>query len=108
MRLGSWKCEISKGTLTHDIYKKNVIKDRHRHRYELNFNYIESLTKSGMVLCGKNPETDLVEIIELPNHSWFIGVQFHPEYQSTVDKPHPLFKSFIKAATNKKRTYGRK
>ena len=108
MRLGSWKCEISKGTLTNDIYKKNVIKERHRHRYELNFNYIESLTKSGMVLCGKNPETDLVEIIELPNHSWFIGVQFHPEYQSTVDKPHPLFKSFIKAATNKKRTYGRK
>ena len=79
MRLGSWKCEISKGTLTHDIYKKNVIKERHRHRYELNFNYIESLTKSGMVLCGKNPETDLVEIIELPNHRWFIGVQFHPE-----------------------------
>ena len=108
MRLGSWKCEISKGTLTHDIYKKNVIKERHRHRYELNFNYIESLTKSGMVLSGKNPETDLVEIIELPNHCWFIGVQFHPEYQSTVDKPHPLFKSFIKAATNKKRTYGRK
>ena len=55
-----------------------------------------------MVLCGKNPETDLVEIIELPNHRWFIGVQFHPEYQSTVDNPHPLFKSFIKAATNKK------
>ena len=108
MRLGSWKCEISKGTLTHDIYKKNLIKERHRHRYELNFNYIESLTKSGMVFCGKNPETDLVEIIELPNHSWFIGVQFHPEYQSTVDKPHPLFKSFIKAATNKKRTDGRK
>ena len=108
MRLGSWKCEISKGTLTHDIYKKNVIKERHRHRYELNFKYIESLTKSGMVLCGKNPETDLVEIIELPNHRWFIGVQFHPEYQSTVDKPHPLFKSFIKAAINKKRTYGRK
>ena len=108
MRLGSWKCEISKGTLTHDIYKKNVIKERHRHRYELNFNYIESLTKSGMVLCGKNPETDLVEIIELPNHRWFIGVQFHPEYQSTVDKPHPLFKSFIKAAINKKRSYGRK
>ena len=108
MRLGSWKCEISKGTLIHDIYKKNVIKERHRHRYELNFNYVESLTKSGMVLCGKNPETDLVEIIELPNHRWFIGVQFHPEYQSTVDKPHPLFKSFIKAATNKKRTNGRK
>ena len=98
----SLKCEISKGTLTHDIYKKNIIKERHRHRYELNFNYTESLTKSGMVLCGKNPETDLVEIIELPNHRWFIGVQFHPEYQSTVDKPHPLFKSFIKAATNKK------
>ena len=108
MRLGSWKCEISKGTLIHDIYKKNVIKERHRHRYELNFNYVESLTKSGMVLCGKNPETDLVEIIELPNHRWFIGVQFHPEYQSTVDKPHPLFKSFIKVATNKKRTNGRK
>lgn len=108
MRLGSWKCEISKGTLSHNIYKKNVIKERHRHRYELNFNYIESLTKAGMVLSGKNPETDLVEIIELPSHCWFVGVQFHPEYQSTVDKPHPLFKSFIKAAINKKRSYVRK
>ncbi len=108
MRLGSWNCEILNGTLTYDIYKKNMIKERHRHRYELNFNYSKLLNKAGMVFSGKNPETDLIEIIELPSHSWFIGVQFHPEYQSTVDNPHPLFKSFVKAALNKKINNGRK
>tara|TARA_B100001057_G_scaffold88241_1_gene84338 strand:+ start:6887 stop:8488 length:1602 start_codon:yes stop_codon:yes gene_type:complete len=108
MRLGSWNCEILNGTLTYDIYKKNMIKERHRHRYELNFNYSKLLNKAGMIFSGKNPETDLIEIIELPSHSWFIGVQFHPEYQSTVDNPHPLFRSFVKAALNKKINNGRK
>ena len=97
MRLGSWKCKIEKNTLAKKIYKKEVISERHRHRYELNFEYMDKLKKAGMVFSGLNPETGLVEIIEIPNHDWFVGVQFHPEYQSTVKNPHPLFVSFVKA-----------
>ena len=97
MRLGSWKCKIEKNTLAKKIYKKEVIAERHRHRYELNFEYMDKLKKAGMVFSGLNPETGLVEIIEIPNHDWFVGVQFHPEYQSTVKNPHPLFVSFVKA-----------
>jgi len=97
MRLGSWKCKIEKNTLAKKIYKKEVIAERHRHRYELNFEYMDKLKKAGMVFSGLNPETGLVEIIEIPNHDWFVGVQFHPEYQSTVKHPHPLFVSFVKA-----------
>ena len=97
MRLGSWKCNIIKQTLAYNIYKKELISERHRHRYELNFNYIEKLNKYGMVSSGVNPKTGLVEIIEIPDHKWFVGVQFHPEYQSTVQNPHPLFVSFVSA-----------
>ena len=97
MRLGSWKCKIEKNTLAKKIYKKEVIAERHRHRYELNFEYMDKLNKAGMVFSGLNPETGLVEIIEIPNHDWFVGVQFHPEYQSTVKNPHPLFVSFVEA-----------
>ena len=97
MRLGSWKCKIEKNTLAKKIYKKEVIAERHRHRYELNFKYMDKLKKAGMVFSGLNPETGLVEIIEIPNHDWFVGVQFHPEYQSTVKNPHPLFVSFVEA-----------
>ena len=97
MRLGSWKCKIEKNTLAKKIYKKEVIAERHRHRYELNFEYMDKLKKAGMVFSGSNPETGLVEIIEIPNHDWFVGVQFHPEYQSTVKNPHPLFVSFVEA-----------
>ena len=97
MRLGSWKCKIEKNTLAKKIYKKEVIAERHRHRYELNFEYMHKLKKAGMVFSGLNPETGLVEIIEIPNHDWFVGVQFHPEYQSTVKNPHPLFVSFVEA-----------
>ena len=97
MRLGSWKCKIEKNTLAKKIYKKEVIAERHRHRYELNFEYMDKLKKAGMVFSGLNPETGLVEIIEIPNHDWFVGVQFHPEYQSTVKNPHPLFVSFVEA-----------
>ena len=97
MRLGSWKCKIEKNTLAKKIYKKEVIDERHRHRYELNFEYMDKLKKAGMVFSGLNPETGLVEIIEIPNHDWFVGVQFHPEYQSTVKNPHPLFVSFVEA-----------
>ncbi len=97
MRLGSWKCKIEKNTLAKKIYKKEVIAERHRHRYELNFEYMDKLKKAGMVFSGLNPETGLVEMIEIPNHDWFVGVQFHPEYQSTVKNPHPLFVSFVEA-----------
>ena len=97
MRLGSWKCKIKKNTLAKKIYNKKVVSERHRHRYELNFEYMDKLEKAGMVFSGLNPKTGLVEIIEIPNHKWFVGVQFHPEYQSTVKHPHPLFVSFVEA-----------
>ena len=103
MRLGSWDCKIYKNTLAHKIYKKDIISERHRHRYELNFDYMNKLSEKGMVFSGSNPKTGLVEIIEIPNHDWFVGVQSHPEYQSTVERPHPIFVSFVKACINKNR-----
>ncbi len=102
MRLGSWRCVIENNSLAHKIYSTNQISERHRHRYELNFDYINQLSEKGMIFSGKNPDTGLVEIIELPDHPWFFGVQFHPEYQSTVEEPHPVFVSFVKAALNNK------
>jgi len=98
MRLGAWDCELKESSLSHKIYGKTHISERHRHRYEFNNKYLEQLENSGLIATGKNPETNLVEIMELPDHPWFIGVQFHPEYKSTVASPHPLFVSFIKAA----------
>ena len=80
------------------LYGKKIISERHRHRFEFNNSYLERLEKSGMKATGVNPETGLVEIVEIPSHPWFIGVQFHPEYKSTVVNPHPLFVSFIKAS----------
>ena len=102
MRLGSWRCAIENNSLAHKIYSTNEISERHRHRYELNFDFISQLSKKGMIFSGKNPDTGLVEIIELSKHPWFFGVQFHPEYQSTVEEPHPVFVSFVKAALNNK------
>ena len=102
MRLGSWRCAIENNSLAHKIYSTNEISERHRHRYELNFDFINQLSEKGMIFSGKNPDTGLVEIIELPDHPWFFGVQFHPEYQSTVQEPHPVFVSFVKAALNNK------
>lgn len=98
MRLGEYSCHISKGTKTFHVYGKANIKERHRHRYEFNNKYLKDFEKKGMVASGINPQNDLVEIIELKNHPWFIGVQFHPEYKSTVANPHPLFVKFVKAA----------
>lgn len=98
MRLGAYPCKIEKGTLAHKIYGKTSIQERHRHRYEFNNTYMEQYKKAGMVMSGINPESGLVEIIELPNHPFFIGVQFHPEYKSTVEVPSPIFVQFIKAA----------
>ena len=98
MRLGSYPCEIKKGTLAETIYGCTEITERHRHRWEFNNAYLEKFEQAGMVASGKNPETGLVEIVELPNHPFFIGVQYHPELKSTVENPHPLFVHFIKAA----------
>ena len=98
MRLGAYDCEIAKGTLAYKIYKQPVIQERHRHRWEFNNSYLEDFKKAGMVASGTNPENGLVEIVELKNHPFFIGVQYHPELKSTVENPHPVFVSFIKAA----------
>ena len=98
MRLGAWDCELLKNSKTEKIYNKKVISERHRHRYELNNKYLDQLNKWDLIPSGFNPETNLVEIIEHKKHPWFIGVQFHPEYSSTVLKPHPLFKSFINSS----------
>ncbi|MFW5892081.1 MAG: CTP synthase [Bacteroidota bacterium] len=98
MRLGSYLCKIKKGTLVSSVYNKDEVYERHRHRYEFNNQYLELFEKNGMIASGKNPGSDLVEIMELTDHPWFIGVQFHPEYRSTVASPHPLFVNFVSAA----------
>ncbi len=98
MRLGSWKCELTEGSKAQQIYGSSLIHERHRHRYEFNNKYKKEIEQAGLKCSGINPETGLVEIIELENHPWFMGVQYHPEYKSTVANPHPLFISFIKAA----------
>lgn len=98
MRLGAYECDIQPGTLAHKIYGNTVIHERHRHRYEFNINYKEQLEKAGIVFSGMSPGGHLAEIIEIKNHPWFIGVQFHPELKSRPLTPHPLFASFIDAA----------
>lgn len=98
MRLGSYPCEIKAGTLAHQIYGTTLITERHRHRWEFNNIYLEDFEKAGLVASGKNPESGLVEIVELPEHPFFIGVQYHPELKSTVENPHPVFVHFVKAA----------
>jgi CTP synthase len=108
MRLGSWKCDLIENSLAKRIYSKSKIKERHRHRYELNFEYMDILKSKGLIFSGLNPDTNLVEIIELENHPWFLGVQFHPEYKSTALNPHPVFISFVEASYKKKLNNGRK
>ena len=103
MRLGAWKCDITEGTLAHTVYGKNQIQERHRHRYEFNNEYRKQLEDAGLTASGVNPDTGLVEIIELKNHPFFIGVQYHPEYKSTVANPHPIFVSFVAAMVKHKK-----
>ncbi len=98
MRLGAWDCKISKNSKAFEVYQTENIKERHRHRYEFNNQYLSEFENAGMFATGTNPKTGLVEIVEITNHPWFLGVQYHPEYKSTVLKPHPLFVDFIKAA----------
>ncbi|MBN8878255.1 MAG: CTP synthase [Sphingobacteriales bacterium] len=98
MRLGAYPCDVKEGTLAYTIYGKTSVSERHRHRWEFNNSYLERFEKAGMVASGKNPGTGLVEIVELPSHPFFIGVQYHPELKSTVENPQPIFVHFIKAA----------
>ncbi len=102
MRLGSYDAKLKENSLIKKIYQKNLIKERHRHRYEVNVAYKEKFEKNGMDFSGMSPDGELPEIIELKNHPWFIGVQFHPEFKSRPLSPHPLFSSFIKASKNHK------
>ena len=98
MRLGVYPCEIMPGSRCSKIYKEVEVLERHRHRYEFNSSYMEQFEEKGMMAAGINPDTGLVEIMEIPDHKWFVGVQFHPEYRSTVLNPHPLFIDFVRAA----------
>lgn len=102
LRLGNYNCKIKKGSLAHKYYQKELIQERHRHRYEFNGSFKEILEKNGMLFSGINPETGLVEIIEIPKHPHFIACQFHPEFKSRPTRPHPLFDSFVKASIDKK------
>ena len=102
MRLGTYKCQLKSNSKASHAYNSENINERHRHRFEFNNSYLEQFEKAGMLASGRNPETGLVEVIEIPNHPWFVGVQFHPEYKSTVAKPHPLFVAFVQAALTHK------
>lgn len=102
MRLGGYECALREGSRVREIYGNEIIRERHRHRYEFNNDYRDDFEKHGMQCAGVNPDSDLVEIVEIPGKKWYIGTQFHPEYSSTVLKPHPLFLSFVKAAIEKK------
>ena len=103
MRLGSYPCMLKLDSRAYEIYGTMQITERHRHRYEFNNNYLHEFEQAGMIATGINPESNLVEIVEIPSHKWFVAVQFHPEYRSTVINPHPLFVSFVEAAINHKK-----
>lgn len=98
MRLGAYACELIPETMTHTIYGKNQIMERHRHRYEVNENFVPELEKHGMKVSGRSVDNTLVEIVEIPSHPFFIACQFHPEFLSTPRSPHPVFVNFVKAA----------
>jgi len=102
MRLGAYACKLSKNSICYKAYGKSDISERHRHRYEFNNAYLDRMESAGLVATGKNPDSKLIEVIELKDHPFFVGVQYHPELKSTVENPHPLFVSFIKAALQKK------
>ncbi|OPY26605.1 MAG: CTP synthase [Methanobacterium sp. PtaU1.Bin242] len=103
MRLGSYPCKLKEGTMARQAYKKDIIDERHRHRFEFNNDYREILTDKGLVISGISPDDFLVEIVELEGHPWFLGCQFHPEFKSRPNRAHPIFVSFIKAAIENKK-----
>ena len=102
MRLGAYACDVKEGTLAHKAYGSTLIYERHRHRYEFNNEYLRDFEQAGMIASGTNPDTKLVEIMEIPQHPFFLGSQYHPELKSTVEKPHPLFVAFVKACLEEK------
>jgi len=102
MRLGAYACEVREGTLAYRAYQSNLIYERHRHRYELNNEYLKDFESQGLIASGINPDSHLVEVMELVNHPFFLGTQYHPELKSTVEKPHPLFVAFVKACIDKR------
>jgi CTP synthase len=102
MRLGAYDCELKAGSKVHGAYGEDMIVERHRHRYEFNNAFMQDFEYNGMVATGNNPKTGLVEVVEIPDHPWFVGAQFHPEYKSTVEKPHPLFIGFVNAVLTQK------
>lgn len=102
MRLGAYDCQLKKGSLVEKIYGTEMISERHRHRYEFNSEYLEAFENAGLIATGRNPQTGLVEVVEIPKHPFFIGVQFHPEFKSTPEHPQPIFTAFVKAAMSRK------
>jgi len=104
MRLGAYACELKRGSLAYQAYGRKNIQERHRHRYEYNNQYLERFEKAGMMASGINPDSGLVEVVELKDHPWFLGTQYHPELKSTVLSPHPLFVRFVRAAKDHKRS----
>jgi CTP synthase len=104
MRLGSYDCKLKKGSKAQLAYGESMIRERHRHRYEFNNKYLEQIENAGLKAVGINPDSSLVEVIELKEHPWFVGVQFHPELKSTVLNPHPLFVKFVEATLNYKKS----
>ena len=102
MRLGAYDCHLKKGTKAHEAYGSTKISERHRHRYEVNTDYIEQLKQAGLVFSGMSPDGMLSEIVELPHLDWFVACQFHPEFKSRPERPHPLFRGLITAAINQK------
>jgi CTP synthase len=98
MRLGAYPCKLAPGTKAYDCYGQEEISERHRHRYEVNNDYVSRLEEKGLVFSGKSPDGQLMEMMEIPSHPWFLGCQFHPEFKSRPMRPHPLFREFIKAA----------
>jgi CTP synthase len=103
MRLGAFDCKLTKGSKVAKAYGKTLISERHRHRYEFNNEYLEQINQAGLKATGLNPQSGLVEVVELESHPFFVGVQYHPELKSTVENPHPLFIAFVKAAVMAKR-----
>jgi CTP synthase len=108
MRLGAYPCVLTPGTKAFSAYGSGEISERHRHRYEVNNDYREALTNNGMVISGTSPDQRLVEMVELPKHPYFVGCQFHPEFKSRPQSPHPLFESFVGAALLAKRSARRR
>jgi CTP synthase len=101
MRLGAYPCKLKPGTKAYEAYGEELISERHRHRYEFNEKYLAQFEAAGMIASGVNPDTGLVEVVEVTDHPWFVAAQYHPEYKSTVANPAPLFVAFVAAAMKK-------